>query len=254
MRSLLFLCGFLLSVGVSGQDFIVTIQGDTLVGDVKALTYGPDKKVQITEAGKKKVVYPFYKVKSFTVDNEVFQPVKGPQGYTFMKLLKAGYLSLYSFQSNNQNLYDGQFLLKMDGDGIEVPNITFKKGMKRFLDDCPTVTDKIESDLLNKKDLVQIIDEYNACITNAAASNRPVAESKPVVPASVIDTWNALENKVKSQSDFAEKENALEMIGEIKNKISTSQKIPNFLIEGLKNSLNQNEFKAELDSALSTLN
>jgi hypothetical protein len=183
MRSLLFLCGFLLSVGVSGQDFIVTIQGDTLVGDVKALTYGPDKKVQITEAGKKKVVYPFYKVKSFTVDDEVFQPVKGPQGYTFMKLLKAGYLSLYSFQSNNQNLYDGQFLLKMDGDGIEVPNITFKKGMKRFLDDCPTVTDKIESDLLNKKDLVQIIDEYNACITNAAASNRPVAESKPVVPA-----------------------------------------------------------------------
>ena len=254
MRSLLFLCGFLLSLAVSGQDFVVTIQGDTLVGDVKALTYGPDKKVQITEAGKKKVIYPFYKVKSFSVNNEIFQPVKGPLGYTFMKLIKPGYLSLYAFQSNNQNLYDGQYLLKMDGDGMEVPNITFKKGMKRFLDDCPTVADKIDSDVLNKKDLVQIIDEYNNCITNAAANNRPVAESKPVIPASVLDSWNALENKVKSQSDFTEKENALEMIGEIKSKISTSQKIPNFLIEGLKNSLNQNEFKAELDSALSTLN
>ena len=254
MRSLLFLCGFILSLAVSGQDFIVTIQGDTLVGDVKALTYGPEKKVQITEAGKKKVVYPFYKVKSFSLDNELFQPVKGPQGYTFMKLIKAGYLSLYAFQSNNQNLYDGQFLLKKDGDGIEVPNITFKKGMKRFLDDCPTVADKIDSDVLNKKDLLQIIDEYNTCITNAAANTRPVAESKPVIPANVLNSWNALENKVKSQSDFAEKENALEMIGEIKSKISTSQKIPNFLIEGLKSSLNQNEFKAELDSALSTLN
>lgn len=254
MRPILTLCGILLSLGVLAQDFVVTIQGDTIVGEVKALTYGPDKKVQITEPGKKKVVYPFYKVKSFQSGNETYQPVKGPQGYTFMKLIKGGYLSLYSFQSNNQNLYDGQYLLKMDGEGIEVPNITFKKGMKRFLEDCPIVADKIDNDVLNKKDLLQIIDEYNTCITNNAADNRTVAESKPVVPAGVLDTWNTLESKVKSQPDFAEKENALEMIGEIKNKISTSQKIPNFLVEGLKNSLTQSEFHADLESALKTLN
>lgn len=254
MRYVIILCSVLLSVGVSGQNFVVTIQGDTLAGEVKPLTYGPEKKVQITEPGKKKVVFPFYKVKSFTLDNEVYKPVKGPQGYTFMKLVKGGYLSLYSFQANNQNQYDGQYLLKMDGDGIEVPNITFKKGMKRFLDDCPTVADKIDNDVLNKKDMLQIIDEYNACISNAAANNPAVAAVKPVVPSSVLDTWNALESKVKSQSDFPEKENALEMIAEIKNKISASQKIPNFLIDGLKNSLSQDVFKAELDSALSTLN
>jgi len=255
MRSCFILYAILLSVGTMAQDFVVTIQGDTIIGEVKPLTYGPEKKVQITEAGKKKkVVYPFYKVKSFTSDNEVYQPVKGPQGYTFMKLIKGGYLSLYSFQSNTQNLYDGQYLLKMDGDGIEVPNITFKKGMKRFLDDCPVVADKIDADVLNKKDLLQIIDEYNACITNSAASNSTVAASKPAVSANVVDAWNALENKVKSQSDFPEKENALEMIGEIKNKISTSQKIPNFLIEGLKSSLSQDDVKTELDSALKTLN
>ena len=253
MRPILILCGLLLSLGLSAQDFVVTIQGDTLVGEVKALTYGPEKKVQLTEPGKKKVVYPFYKVKSFKSGDDTYQPVKGPQGYTFMKLVKGGYLSLYAFQSNNQNLYDGQYLLKMDGDGIEVPNITFKKGMKRFLEDCPTVTDKIENDVLNKKDLLQIIEEYNDCITNGAAT-RPVAETKTVVPPSVLDPWNTLESKVKSQPDFAEKENALEMIGEIKSKISTSQKIPNFLVEGLKNSLKENDFQAELESALKTLN
>lgn len=254
MRSVFILYAILMSASAMAQNFIVTIQGDTVYGEVKPLTYGPEKKVQITETGKKKVVYPFYKVKSFTVGNEVYQPVKGPQGYTFMKLIKSGYLSLYSFQSNNQNLYDGQYLLKMGGDGIEVPNITFKKGMKRFLDDCPVLADKIDSDVLNKKDLLQIIDEYNSCITNSAASNRPVAESKPAVSQTVAEAWNVLENKVKSQSDFPEKENALEMISEIKNKISTAQKIPNFLIEGLKNSLSQDEFKAELDSALKAIN
>jgi hypothetical protein len=254
MRSIFLLCATLMSIGVLAQDFVVTIQGDTLAGEVKPLTYGPEKKVQITEAGKKKVVYPFYKIKSFAFNDEIYQPVKGPQGYTFMKLIKGGYLSLFSFPSANQNLYDRQYLMKMDGSGIEVPNITFKKGMKKFLDDCPVVADKIDSDALNKKDLLQIIDEYNACITNSAANNRTVVESKPVVPAKIVDSWNALETKVKSQPDFPEKGNALEMIAEIKNKVSTSQKIPNFLIEGLKSSLSEDEFKAELDSALNTLN
>jgi hypothetical protein len=193
-------------------------------------------------------------VKSFTVDNEVYQPVKGPQEYSFMKVIKAGYLSLYSFQSPNQNLYDRQFLLKKDGDGMEVPNITFKKGMKRFLGDCPDLAEKIDSDVLNKKDLHQIIDEYNGCIENRVAASPKITASKPQPAPKELDAWKTLESKVKTHADFPEKENALEMISEIKNKISTSQKIPNFLIEGLKNSLSQDELKAELDSALKTLN
>ena len=63
-----------------------------------------------------------------------------------------------------------------------------------------------------------------------------------------------LEANVKSQPDFPEKGNALDMIGEIKGKISTDQKVPNFLIEGLKSSLNQDVFKADLDNALKEIN
>jgi hypothetical protein len=208
--------------------------------------------VQITEPGKKKAVYPFYKVKAFSVDGELFQPVKGPDGYVFMKLLKSGYLSLYSFQHANQTLYNGMYLLKKDGSGIEVPNLTFKKGMRNFLDDCPVVADKIDTDVLNKKDLHQIIDEYNACIENRSSRvETVVAADKPVQqPVKVSSAWEALEGKVKAEPDFPEKENALEMIAEIKSKIAASQKIPNFLIEGLKSALAQDAFKAELENAL----
>jgi hypothetical protein len=59
---------------------------------------------------------------------------------------------------------------------------------------------------------------------------------------------------VKSQPDFPEKKNALEMIAEIKSKINSSQKIPNFLIEGLKSTLNDQDLDDELDSALQALN
>ena len=237
------------------QDFIVTLQGDTIQGEVKALNFGPDKKVQITEPGKKKVLYPFFKVKSFSIDNEVYQTVKGPSGYTFMKLLKSGYLSLFAFQHENQNSYDGMFLLKRDGEGIEVPNLTFKKGMRRFLEDCPVVAGKIENDALNKRDLNQIVDEYNACIserTNAPAATATVV--KPAAPAKSTGVWSALEQKVKAQPDFAEKENALDMISEIKNKVSADQKIPNFLIEGLKSTLDAGAFNPELEEALKSIN
>ncbi len=233
------------------QDYFVTLQGDTIRGEIKPLTYGTERKVQVTEPGKKKVIYPFFKVKAYSLDGDIYQPVKGPYGYTFMKLIKPGYLSILSFQAENQTNYDGVWLLKKDGDGIEVPNLTFEKGMKKFLGDCPAVVKKIDNDVYNKKDLNQIVDEYNACMANPA----PV-EEKPIAaqPAKGLAAWDALENKVKSQPDFPEKSNALDMISEIKSKISTNQKVPNFLIEGLKSSLNQDVFKAELDAALKEIN
>lgn len=249
----LFFTSFILLLFTSAytQDFFVTLQGDTIKGEIKPLTYGTERKVQVTEPGKKKVIYPFFKVKAYSLDGDIYQPVKGPYGYTFMKLIKSGYLSILSFQAENQTTYDGLWLLKKDGDGIEVPNLTFEKGMKKFLSDCPALVKKIDNNALNKKDLNQIVDEYNACMMNPA----PV-EEKPVAaqPAKGLPTWDALENKVKSQPDFPEKSNALEMISEIKGKISTNQKVPNFLIEGLKSSLNQDVFKAELDAALKEIN
>ena len=233
------------------QDYLITLQGDTIRGDIKPLTYGAERKVQVTEPGKKKVIYPFFKVKAYSLDGDIYQPVKGPYGYTFMKLIKPGYLSILSFQAENQTNYDGVWLLKKDGDGIEVPNLTFEKGMKKFLDDCPAIVKKIDNDVLNKKDLNQIVDEYNACMaTPAPVEEKPIAAQ----PAKGLAAWDALENKVKSQPDFPEKSNALDMISEIKSKISTNQKVPNFLIEGLKSSLNQDVFKPELDAALKEIN
>ena len=245
---------FILSLVLSsfclfGQDFLVTTKGDTLRGEVKPLIYGTDKKVQITEAGKKKAIYSLFQTKSYSLKGETYQPVKGPSGYTFMKLIKSGYLSLYAFQSDNQVNFDGTFLLKKDGEGIELPNLSFKKGMKKFLDDCPSVADKIDNDELNKKDLDKIVNEYNSCIENRTVDHSKII-AKRAEQSKNMTAWDVLEAKVKTQPDFEGKNNALEMIGEIKTKISSSQKIPNFLLEGLKSSLRGEEFKTELENAL----
>ena len=237
----------------NAQDYVVTSKADTLMGEVKPLFYGADKKVQLNQEGKKKVVYPMFQVRSFVYKGELYQPVKGPEGYTFMKLKKGGYLSLYSYQLPNQITFDGLYLLKMDGKGTEVPNISFRKVMEKFLSDCPAVAEKIDNGDLSKKDLDKIIDEYNACIgANTVDHGKIIAEQQ--VQKKVIGVWDVLEQKVKAEPDFEGKSNALEMIEEIKSKVDRSEKVPNFLVDGLKNTLTQEVFKADLENALKELN
>ena len=235
------------------QDYVVTSKGDTLMGEVKPLFYGVDKKVQLNQEGKKKVVYPMFQVRSFLYKGELYQPVKGPDGYTFMKLQKSGYLSLYSYQLPNQVTFDGQYLLKLDGKGTEVPNISFKKAMEKFLSDCPSVAGKIDNGDFSKRDLHKIIDEYNACINaNTVDHGKVIAEQQ--INQEVIGVWDVLEGKVKAEPDFEGKSNALDMIAEIKGKVARSEKVPNFLVEGLKSTLTQETLKPELENALKTIN
>jgi hypothetical protein len=235
------------------QDFVVLAKGDTIKGALKALTYGPDKKLQVTEPGKKKVTYPLFQVRSYTLGGEVFVPARGPAGYTFMKVLKPGFLSLLAFQMENQVTFDGRFLLKKNGEGIEVPNLSFKKALKTFLADCGNVSDKIENGTYGKKDLDVIIEEYNTCVSGTqVVKNQQIVERAERVQK--LNPWDVLETKVKAADEFEGKKDGLEMIAEIKGKISRGEKIPNFMIEGLKSTLNREEFQTALQEALLQLN
>jgi hypothetical protein len=208
-----------------------------------------DKKVQVVNADKKKVTYAMFQVQTYSFKNELFQPIKGPDGYTFMKLVKPGYLSLYNYQLPNQMTFDGSFLMRKDGRGIDVPNIGFKKVMKNYLSDCQTLVARIDNGELSKKDLNTIIDQYNECIMGKTVRHdQEVAQAVEQKKAS--SAWDVLETKVKEEPEFDGKINALEMIHEIKEKISKSEKIPNFLLEGLKGSLKQETLQSALQDAL----
>ncbi len=253
-QSFLFITLILTFSDSNAQDFVVTSKGDTVIGQVKPLMHGVDKKVQLVgKDKKKKTVYAMFQIRSFKYKDDIYHPVKGPEGYVFMKLVKSGYLSLYNFQLPNQVSFDGVFLLLRDGQGIEVPNLSFKKYMRNFLEGCPEVAEKINTGDLGKKELNQIIDEYNLCVNNKTIDHNKVIAEKQV-QGKVITAWDVLEDKVKSEADFEGKSTALEMIADIKGKIARSEKIPNFLLEGLKSTLNQDIFKAELENALKETN
>jgi hypothetical protein len=249
---LLFFLIMLVYQCAKAQDYVVTTKGDTIRGDVKPLSYGPEKKVQVTTPDKGKTTYSIFQTRAFRFKEEVYQPVKSDRGYVFMKLIKPGYLSLYAFQPENQVAFDGMFLQKRDGSGMEVPNLSFKKQMTRFLGECEKVAAKIESGDLSKKSIDQIVDEYNKCIDDRTADHGNAIVQQEV-RSKKISSWDVLEEKVKAKGDFEGKTDAIEMIADIKSKISRGEKVPNFLLEGLKSSLSQAELSTELEHALNDL-
>ena len=248
---LLFLLLMLVYQCAGAQDYILTHRGDSLTGEVKPLLYGRDKKVQLVSADKEKTTYSLLQVKAYSLDGHIYHPVRGENGYVFMKLIKPGYLSLYAFQEENQSRFDGAYLLKRDGSGMIVPNLGFKKYIAKFLSDCEGVSGKVQSGTLGKKEINTIVEEYNACVDSKTIDHKQVI-TRQEKQTTAISAWDTLQQGVE-KSDFPKKADALEMITEIKRKIKQEETIPNFLVEGLRSSLQDTDLTDELDSALQEL-
>jgi hypothetical protein len=253
LHFILFLLLMLIHQCTKAQDYLVTAKGDTLKGDIRLLSFGPEKKVQLTTSDKKKSTYSILQTRSFNLKDEKYTPVRKENGYVFMKVIKEGYLSLYAFQQPNQITYDGLYLYKKDGNGMEVPNLTFKKHMLRYVADCPELKAKIDVGELGKRDLENIVDEYNRCIAGNTRSYEKVIVQERV-QSKKISAWDVLEEKIKAKEDFEGKADALDMITEIKSKIKSEEKVPNFMLEGLKRSLANAGMAEELQNALNELN
>jgi hypothetical protein len=219
MIQLIFLLICLLAYRVCAQtDFVVLSKGDTLYGTVRLLNYGNDHKIQITGPSRKKTLYGKMEVKSFNQKGQVYHTLRTDQGYTVMKLIKEGYLSLYAFQMENQNTWDGQYLYKRDGTGLEVSSLLFKKRVKGFLAECPEVVAKLETKELARNDMDEIIDQFNSCIEQQTR-----AAERQAAKASKLDE---LEKAVQALEESENKATALEVIAELRLKVQRGEKVP----------------------------
>lgn len=248
----LLICTASYSIASAQDGYVVTIKGDTIKGKIKYLNYKTSSSVQV-QTGDKKITYSILQTRAFSLNNEVYHPVRTAQGYFYMKLLKEGYLSLYAYQPENQSAWDGRFLIKKDGEGRDVPNLSFKKQMQQYLADCRQVVNKIESNELSKNKINEIVDAYNECI-EARSQSIVVEADAAKKQAELTTSWTELENALQNGNNFEGRSDALDMIKEIKSKVQKNEKVPNFLTDGLKSSLSQHpDYKELLDKALSEL-
>lgn len=248
--------GFVLGYTLTSAqtDYVVTIKSDTIHGKVKLLNYGKEQNVQITPAEGKKKTFPILQTRGLSLDGQVYHPVRTADSYVYMKLLKKGYLSLYASQLPNQTGWDGRYFVKRDGTSLEIPNLGFKKNVSRFLSDCESIETKLESGALSKQNLEAITDEYNSCLS-AKTNQSATVVTAPIEQKPVSSAWVQLEKEVTALEGFSQKSDALEMIRDIQTKLSRNEKIPGFLVNGLKDTLkDQPSLKEALDKAVEELN
>lgn len=230
-----FLMLIVLPVAAFAQtDYVITTKADTLRGEVRLLTYDNIDRLQIT-TGKKKEMLTALQVLSVYHEEKFYKPIQYDNRVLLMQQLKTGYLSLYAFRMPNQSTFDGRFLYRMDGKHLEVPNLAFKKMMATYLESCATVSDKIKSGELGKKELDQILDEYNTCMASAKPVLAGPTEPEPVV-TQLTTAIQKLKQKISDQ-DFNSKKDAVDLLNDLEKKAGRNETIPNYLLEGLKSYL-----------------
>lgn len=228
------------------QDYVITLRNDTVRGTVDVYSYGPVDRLEVRN-GKKKTQFTVMEIREASIGGTIYKGVKGNDGIRIMKLIKPGYVSQYRARTPNSITYDVPYLVKMDGNAIEIPNISFKKMMASFMSDCPAVKSKIESGVYSKKDLEILVNDYNNCIisqTKALLQEPPVSATDPVLVA--IDS---LKEKISKDNNLKSGKDAIDVLTDISGKVKNKQPVPNYLSEGLKSILKDSpEYQKDLDN------
>ena len=243
-------CALLLMMEeVSAQDLVTTTKGDVISG--KAMIASRDQFLQSvtvkTDDGKQ--FFKVFEVKSvLKKDSSLYETLKINGKYQFALLKKKGYLSLYYYVSdevNSTGLFDKALLIKADGSHIDMPNLTFRKVMGNFLSDCPSVVNKLENKGYKKKNVPQIIDDYNACIelreTGTINTGDTAKSDKITEIIAAVNKLEQLEGRLE----------VIEMLNDLKKKLYNKESIPSYLLNGIRNALDsQPELVKKLEQAL----
>ena len=221
------------------SDYLITLKSDTVKGDLRILSYDQLDRVQVSNNSKKEM-FKALDILTLNIGNEFYKPVQIEKSIRLMKIIKTGYLSLYAYRIDNQVTYDGRYLVKLNGDVMEMPNLGFKKIMASFLEDCSELSEKLKKGDLGKGNTDEIIDQYNVCVTKEKPGMTIVPElaSPPesLAAANQKEAIQNLMNKIK-ELNFTTKEDALDILRDIETKVKRNDTVSNYLIEGLQSTL-----------------
>jgi len=218
--------------GFAQKDYALSLRGDTLRGDLKITSFDNLDRLQIVSGGKK-TTYTALQVKALYKDSTAYESVKFNNTIRFMKVLKAGYLSLYAFNIPGVGSWDGRYIAKKDGSGMELPNLGFKKVLSKYLKECGEVVQGLEKGDLGRREIEKIIDLYNNCDEAKGNSFAPEVIKGNATKVAAI---KKMTEKIEAEN-FLTKKDALDLLKDIQAKVLKNEAIPNYLTEGLKSYL-----------------
>ncbi len=223
--------------GVMSQDMLVTLKGDTLRGEINILA--PQGKMEnvILKNDQGRESLNMMQINMFTTEGKTYRTVQIYDTYKIMEVVHGGYLSLYNFRSDKSILFDSRYLIKMGGNGMEVPTITFKKKMMEFLEDCPEIVEKLDNKEFSRRDLIEIVSEYNSCIERITqAATQRLTKSEMEIPEEIKALINSIQIEVE-KNDLDSAGDVRDILNDIKDRLKSGKGIPGFLKSALKENL-----------------
>jgi hypothetical protein len=211
------------------QDYLITTKGDTLKGSIVFQLNG--KIESATVKGQKRETISAIGVREVKMKSRRFKPVQFNGSVLFMEILTEGYLSLLAFQPPNLLSYEGRLLQKRDGKILEVPTLAFKRQMVAYLSDYPKLSKMIQADELDRKDLNEIIKQYNDFILGATENQNAQVKIESN-QRSVLESIELLKSEIE-KSDLPLKQDALDILADWAEKIKNKKTAMPYMIKSL---------------------
>lgn len=150
------------SILVKGQDdYLVTLKGDTTFGEISIFQSTYYDEVQV-KFNKKKEVFKAFQLQSVLMNDKPFEPINHNNKRIMAQAISKGKLSLYTIRPEDGNSYTERVLYKQEKSFL-ITNISFRKRIAVFLDDCPSLIDRIKAKELGSTDIDEIMQIYNSC-------------------------------------------------------------------------------------------
>ena len=222
----------------NAQDQLILAKGDTLSGTIELLLPSTYYEEIAFENDDLKERYKAHEFVQFEKEGTTYRTVKFGDKYRVMQVEKEGYLSLLRFRADEAYGFNGFYLGKRSGEGIEVPNLFFKKAMANFLDDCGSVREAIVEDAYRKKDLEKLIDDYNLCM-EAQTETRMEEYRESQIREAATPLMDQISNLIK-QSDNLGDEELSNMLGDVMDKVRSGENVPNYLKNALTSHVENN--------------
>lgn len=233
----LFLLAFASTLTLQAQDLLVMASGDTLTGTVDVLF--PDKYYEeITfDDGESKRRLKAYEFVGFVKGDDIFKSLKNGTKYQIMRLKKPGYLSLYEYRIDEAYNYSGLFASLKDGNGTDVPNMNFKKVMSKFLSDCNAVSLGVKEGEYKRKNIDELVDDYNACISQNTIESRSGKSTTIMTTEAAALAIEA--NDILTEAQSLDQDQLTSMLEDVIEKIREGEEVPAYLKKALEDQVSE---------------
>lgn len=204
-------------VSYSQNDYLVTIQGDSLSGDIN-ITQGPYYDEVKIKSGKQKELYKAYQLSIVSKDGELYETINYINRKVMAKILSKGTLSLYAVRPLDKSQYTERVFYK-DGKALGLSSIGFRGSTMEFLKDCEFLFLKLDDRTYSYNDIDEVVRVYNEKCGNASKKQSPAEPVMAEVPQKI--------------SDYKQLINLSQLLLDVTTKLEKDEEVPTYMIEAL---------------------